>query len=67
MLSSNTEIPNINMFQATFTILDPGLNGENVILSNIKGCNREQKQGQKKVVYTTGVIYANNCQTETKL
>ena len=55
------------MLQATFTFLDPGRNGDNVILSNKIGCKREQNQGQKKVVYTTGVIYINNCQTETKL
>lgn len=73
VLSSNIEcnhytgIPIINMLQATFIFLDPGRNGENVILSNKIRCKREQNQGQKKVVYTTGVIYVNNCQTETKL
>lgn len=73
VLSSNiecnhyTEIPIINMLQATFTFLDPGRNGKNVVLSNKKGCKRKQNQRQKKVVYTAGIIYVNNCQTETKL
>lgn len=55
------------MLQATFTFLDPGRNGKNVVLSNKKGCKRKQNQRQKKVVYTAGIIYVNNCQTETKL
>ena len=73
VLSSNiecnhyTEIPIINMLQATFTFLDPGRNGKNVVLSNKKGCKRKQNQRQKKVVYTVGIIYVNNCHTETKL